>query len=240
MPRALTSRSSAIAASTSAGVRPAMTSSSNISRGWSASALANSSRRRSGVVRAPAGSAAFGPSPTESSRRSASRSAAPTLGAGTARNSAGTATFWRTVIARKGWAIWKVRASPRRAIAGAPSASSGRPAKAMAPADGGSKPLIRFTRVLLPAPFGPMSPTTSPASIARSTWSTATSRPKSLVSPCTAKRGIRSGSRARPPGASRGSRRARAGGRRGPAGRRSRAGTRARRRTRCGGRSRRS
>src|SRR5262249_8360170 len=43
---------------------------------------------------------------------------------------------------------------------------------------------MRLTRVVLPAPFGPMRPRISPGWIARSTPPVATSPPKRLVSPC--------------------------------------------------------
>ena len=57
------------------------------------------------------------------------------------------------------------------------------PRKRMAPASGASAPAIRLNSVVLPAPFGPISPVMVPASIARSTPSTARRLPNALTSP---------------------------------------------------------
>src|SRR2546425_4713787 len=59
------------------------------------------------------------------------------------------------------------------------------PMKRMAPASGVSAPAIRLKSVVLPAPFGPMSPVMVPASIASSMPSTARRLPKALTSPDT-------------------------------------------------------
>ena len=52
----------------------------------------------------------------------------------------------------------------------------------MRPLSGCKRPLIRFTRLVLPAPLEPISETTSPSPIAKSTLSTAWVSPKYLVS----------------------------------------------------------
>src|SRR2546425_172497 len=52
----------------------------------------------------------------------------------------------------------------------------------MRPLSGWSSPLIRFTRLVLPAPLEPISATTSPSPMTKSTLSTACVSPKYLVS----------------------------------------------------------
>src|SRR5919198_4174093 len=52
------------------------------------------------------------------------------------------------------------------------------PRKRSVPAVGANRPAIRFTVVLLPEPFGPMSPMISPSATARSRLSTARTPPK--------------------------------------------------------------
>src|SRR6266851_4083510 len=60
----------------------------------------------------------------------------------------------------------------------------------MVPAVGGRKPLRRLKQVVFPAPFGPMSPTISPSSTARSTRLTAASPPKYFVRFCASNNAI--------------------------------------------------
>src|SRR5215468_2385515 len=62
-----------------------------------------------------------------------------------------------------------------------------RPSKVTLPLSGRNSPLMRFTSVVLPAPFEPIRPTTPPGSIASDTPSTATLSPKALVNRCTAR-----------------------------------------------------
>src|SRR6266446_8499535 len=52
--------------------------------------------------------------------------------------------------------------------------------KKILPLSGGSKPLMRFTRVVLPAPLEPINDSTSPCSTRKLTWSTAWVSPKDL------------------------------------------------------------
>src|SRR6187397_3107120 len=57
------------------------------------------------------------------------------------------------------------------------------PLKTMRPESMGSTPEICATRVVLPAPLGPISACTSPFAISRVTSSVATTPPKRLVTP---------------------------------------------------------
>src|SRR5262245_48585892 len=61
----------------------------------------------------------------------------------------------------------------------------------MVPREGAYKRLITFTRVLLPAPFGPIRPRISPAATVMLTSSNATIPPKRRLTPCTANNVIR-------------------------------------------------
>ena len=89
-------------------------------------------------------------------------------------------TFSTTVIEPKVAAIWKVRPTPSRQISrgGSPVMSARR--AAMSPLSGASWPLIMLKQVDLPAPFGPISASNSPAPTAKLTPSTACTPPKDL------------------------------------------------------------
>src|SRR5690606_27938951 len=63
-----------------------------------------------------------------------------------------------------------------------------RPSKRISPLVGLSTPESRLKRVVLPLPLGPMRPTNSPASSAKSTPATAVAPPKSFCSPFTSSR----------------------------------------------------
>src|SRR5436309_521595 len=52
------------------------------------------------------------------------------------------------------------------------------PRKLRLPASGRYKPAMQLNRVVLPDPLGPISPTISPSSTCRSTWSSAARPPK--------------------------------------------------------------
>src|SRR5439155_13871898 len=69
--------------------------------------------------------------------------------------------------------IWKERANPRRARAGAESAVMSSPAKRTRPRSGSRLPASWLIRVVLPAPFGPMIAWVSPSRISRATSSLA-------------------------------------------------------------------
>src|SRR5439155_1472682 len=84
--------------------------------------------------------------------------------------------------------IWKERANPRRARAGAASAVMSSPAKRTRPRSGKRLPASWLIRVVLPAPFGPMMAWVSPSRISRSTLSLASSAPKLFLKPRTSSR----------------------------------------------------
>src|SRR5206468_6139406 len=75
--------------------------------------------------------------------------------------SAATSTFSCTVSDRKAWLCWKVLASPCLPRRLGLHRVTSRPSSSTLPELGRSKPLRRFTSVDFPAPFGPISPTTS-------------------------------------------------------------------------------
>src|SRR5579884_4542985 len=66
---------------------------------------------------------------------------------------------------------------PNRAITCAGRPVTGRPANTTSPASGRKKPVTRLKRVVLPAPFGPMSAVMDPCSTARLARSTARTPP---------------------------------------------------------------
>jgi hypothetical protein len=55
-----------------------------------------------------------------------------------------------------GRTIWKVRPMPRRQMRSGVSPSMRSPAKVMAPPSGACTPAIMLNKVVLPAPFGPI------------------------------------------------------------------------------------
>src|SRR5260221_5259732 len=74
--------------------------------------------------------------------------------------------------------IWKERANPRRARAGAESDVISSPAKRTRPRSGRRLPASWLISVVLPAPFGPMMAWVSPSRTSRLTSSHASSAPK--------------------------------------------------------------
>src|SRR5213082_3259726 len=84
--------------------------------------------------------------------------------------------------------IWKERANPRRARAGAESAVMSSPAKRTRPRSGSRLPASWLIKVVLPAPFGPMMAWVSPSRISKSTSSLARSAPKLFLKPRTSSR----------------------------------------------------
>src|ERR1700674_1312162 len=69
-------------------------------------------------------------------------------------------TFSSTVRPGHSRGAWKVRISPSRAMTWGGRPSSARPLKSTVPLSGSLKPEMRSIAVLLPAPFGPISPVT--------------------------------------------------------------------------------
>ena len=153
---------SAIIACSSWGVNPAMTSSSRNSCGDVARPRATSSRLRSEMVRLRPSRSRLSASPTKSRTSSARRRAAFTR---VSRHSAPIITFCSTGMLAKGLVIWKVRHRPMRAMISGLSPAISRPSNERPPDLGRRKPVMTLKSVVLPAPFGPINPTTSPRSI---------------------------------------------------------------------------
>src|SRR6266542_2338281 len=169
-------RMSAASFIASAGFRPAITSSSMSTRGTVARARASSSRLRPASVRVPGKSCARSASPTKSSTSSARARGGPA-----ARHApwiAPTATFSATVRFGNGRTIWWVRTTPARTSWWAGRRDTRKPRMSTSPEVGVIDPAMRLNRVVLPAPFGPMTPRISPSRSSRSTRSTARSPPK--------------------------------------------------------------
>src|SRR6266496_6417590 len=82
--------------------------------------------------------------------------------------------FSRTVRPPNAWLCWNVRASPRRPRRNAGQRVTSRSSRSTRPRVGRSKPLRTFTSVDFPAPFGPISPTTSPCRSSSETSRSAT------------------------------------------------------------------
>ena len=124
-----------------------------------ASARATPRRRSSPWASAPGGPVRVAVEP-EQAEQLAGSAAAPSAG-DAPTPSAATSTFSRTESERNGWLCWNVRASPWRPRRLALQRVMSRPSSSTEPAVGRSNPVRRFTSVDLPAPFGPISPTTS-------------------------------------------------------------------------------
>src|SRR5512138_1110478 len=86
--------------------------------------------------------------------------------------------------------FWKVRQIPRAAIREGSSPAMSHPEKRTLPADGAWTPVITLKAVVLPAPLGPMSPTSSPGNTDSRNPSRALSPPNARVTPSTASSGI--------------------------------------------------
>src|SRR5512145_2319926 len=81
--------------------------------------------------------------------------------------------------------IWKVRAIPLIAISFAGMAEISSPYSVICPELGFNAPVIRFSIVVLPEPFGPIRPSTSFSASSKETWSTAVKPPKRLLTSLT-------------------------------------------------------
>ena len=160
--------------SISAGVSPAITSSSSSRRGRIASARAISSRFFSGSDRFRASAGARWSSLTRASTAIASARGSDVWRFGPTTPAM---TFSNTETSRNGWTIWKVRPIPSRArrCGGWPVIS--RPSNEMTPLVGRMKPEMVSNSVVLPAPFGPIRPTISWLPSSNETSSTARKPP---------------------------------------------------------------
>ncbi len=87
------------------------------------------------------------------------------------------------VMAPKSWLIWKVRAMPRFTRASRFSAVMSSPPSSTFPALGFSTPVRRLTKVVLPAPLGPISACRAPRSSRNDTSSVAVMPPKRMMRP---------------------------------------------------------
>src|SRR5438132_242324 len=93
----------------------------------------------------------------------------------------------RTVRVGNRRASWNERARPRRARRYGSSRVTSTPPRTTRPLSSDAKPETASSRVVLPAPLGPMMPTTSPGRTGRSTPSTATTPPKRTRTPVTSR-----------------------------------------------------
>src|SRR6185503_8057844 len=91
--------------------------------------------------------------------------------------------FSRTESPAKGCTIWKVRTTPRAQISSGAKPRSEPPSKRMSPASGRTNPEIWANKVVLPAPFGPISAEIEPACTVSDTTFVATTPPKRFVTP---------------------------------------------------------
>src|SRR6266496_379840 len=92
------------------------------------------------------------------------------------------ATLSRTVSSSKRLTIWKLRAMPALMRPCTDWLVTSAPRKKICPLSGWMRPLIRFTRLVFPAPLAPINARTSPSPMVKSTLSTAWVSPKYLVS----------------------------------------------------------
>ena len=93
---------------------------------------------------------------------------------------------------RNGRGIWNVRAIPRWQTASGVRPPISAPSKRMLPAVGVSAPEMQLNAVVLPEPFGPMSPRISPGLTSKDTEFSAVNPPNRLVSPLIVSRGGKS------------------------------------------------
>src|SRR5439155_1223686 len=104
-----------------------------------------------------------------------------------ARGSAATRTLSRTEISGKMLVIWNVLGRPRRFTPSGGNPVMSSPQKRTVPADGACSPDTTLNRVDLPAPFGPITENTWPASTATLTRVSAASAPKRLETSATSR-----------------------------------------------------
>src|SRR5579883_528158 len=181
MPSPWMRRTSAIARCTSPGVSPASASSSNMSFGSVASTRAISRRLRPGVPRLRARWSASLSSSVIASTSVALRIASLRCGW---RMKAPTITFSRMVMSSKVAGTWKVRPMPSRACAEAGSRVTSAPSNMIRPRVGARSPATQLKKVDLPAPFGPIRPTISPAATVRLASLSARKPPKARLTFC--------------------------------------------------------
>src|SRR6266852_3685212 len=114
------------------------------------------------------------------------------------RSWAAISMFSKTVISGKSWMSWNVRAMPRRYTASALSPVMSSSLKRTRPPDGRSTPVTQLNSVVLPDPFGPMIPRSSPRSTPTLTRLRAENLKKCFVRSWISRSGMRSAASARP------------------------------------------
>src|SRR5690554_640864 len=154
---------------TSAEPTPAMGSSSRMTWGSVASSIAISSLRLSPCESTPASVAWWWARPTSSSRSLATRVASSVARGKRMTDTslpratcAASLTFSSALSAGNRLEVWKVRPRPARARRWIGSAVTSLPWSFTVPSVGRSTPEIRLNRVVLPAPLGPITPSSSP------------------------------------------------------------------------------
>ena len=159
---------------------PLVGSSSRMTSGCSANALATSSSFLSpwGSVRAGRSSAPPSPNTRGDRRDLVPRRRSPARPANSRarrprRDVIATASVSPTLSAGNMWTSWNARAMPARASRTGPRPATSSPLKRTAPLVGDVSPLSTFTSVVFPAPLGPTIDTNSPGPTARLTPSSA-------------------------------------------------------------------
>ena len=170
---------------------PAVGSSISKRRGRLASAIASSTRLTSPYASTLMARSACACMPTLASSASASsmyceRAARQTPRMRRSCESRASWTFSRTVSEANVSAIWNVRPTPWRQMASGLRPTSSTPVSVTEPASGASWPPTMLKHVVLPAPFGPISASISPAPSEKLTPSTARTPPNAFDSRCTA------------------------------------------------------
>ena len=160
-PSAASARTSRPNSMVSCSVWPAAGSSSSSTVGWIMRARASSTRRAWPVGSSLTSRSATSANPTSASTRSVS-AAAFNRGppAQPLRISPATRTLSRTDRDVNSSSRWNVRATPRLARRCGGSLEMSRPSRATRPEVAESSPVTTLNSVVLPAPFGPMSPVT--------------------------------------------------------------------------------
>src|SRR5690606_8635804 len=175
-------------ASVSPSVWPDAGSSSRRMRGEVISARATSTTRARPMGMSDTSRSAMSVRPVRSRILSVSSSRSRRLRPLLRRMSPATRTLSRTVSDRNSSSRWNVRAMPRRARLAGDSPVMSSPSRNTRPDAGFSKPVMVLNIVVLPAPFGPMSPVMRPSSMVRLTSSTAVLPPNRTVMPLVSSR----------------------------------------------------
>ena len=191
MPASASRHSRSPSSSLSVSLRPDDGSSSSSRRGRVASERASSSSRAWPVGSVSAPRAARCVSPTSARTSSALAPALERSWDQRRRISAAARTFSRTDSEPKISRRWKVRAMPSRARLCGLRPVMSVPSKVIRPALMVCRPQMALKHVVLPAPLGPMSPVTEPASTVSFTPRNACTPPNRTSACATSRSGIR-------------------------------------------------